>query len=160
MTYKLRQRPLVALSIVFICILCAVGLGLLIRQRIQSASTGLERVSLRLQWLHQAQFAGFYVAEAKGFYRDEGLDVDIQPGGQDFNAATLVAAGSNDFGIWTADQVMLRSPRGFPFVQSASYLTAVWRHSWSVPRLILSHRRISKEKPSECTTDTTPKRFT
>lgn len=53
------------------------------------ARTGqLEKISLRLQWLHQAQFAGFYVAKEKGFYRKEGLDVTINSGGQDFNAVT------------------------------------------------------------------------
>jgi ABC-type nitrate/sulfonate/bicarbonate transport system substrate-binding protein len=79
-----------------------------------SGSSGHEKISLRLQWLHQAQFAGFYIAKEKGFYADEGLDVTINPGGQDFNAATLVASGSDDVGIWTADQVMLSYSRGMP----------------------------------------------
>jgi len=74
----------------------------------------LEKVSLRLQWLNQAQFAGFYMAKEKGYYQDEGLDVTINPGGQDYNAATLVASGSDDFGIWTADQVLLAASRGVP----------------------------------------------
>lgn len=73
-----------------------------------------EKLSLRLQWLHQAQFAGFYVAKEKGFYREEGLDVTINSGGQDFNAVTLVASGSDDVGIWTADQVLLAYSRGVP----------------------------------------------
>lgn len=38
----------------------------------------LERVSLQLQWLHQFQFAGFYMAKEKGYYRDAGLDVEIR----------------------------------------------------------------------------------
>src|SRR5262245_50887028 len=41
----------------------------------------LEKVSLQLKWLHQFQFAGYYVALEKGFYRDAGLDVEIRPGG-------------------------------------------------------------------------------
>lgn len=43
-----------------------------------------EAVTLRLKWLNQAQFAGFYVAKEKAFYKSEGLDVNIQPGGPDF----------------------------------------------------------------------------
>ncbi|MDO8776398.1 MAG: ABC transporter substrate-binding protein, partial [Burkholderiaceae bacterium] len=42
-----------------------------------------ERVTLQLKWLHQFQFAGYYAALAKGFYRDEGLDVTIREGGAD-----------------------------------------------------------------------------
>ena len=38
----------------------------------------LERVSLQLQWLHQFQFAGYYIAKEKGFYKDVGLDVEIK----------------------------------------------------------------------------------
>lgn len=39
-----------------------------------------DRLVLQLKWLPDAQFAGYFVAEAKGFYRDAGLDVTIQPG--------------------------------------------------------------------------------
>ncbi|MBZ0158936.1 MAG: ABC transporter substrate-binding protein [bacterium] len=80
----------------------------------KTPSARLEKLSLRLQWLHQAQFAGFYVAKEKGFYREAGLDVAIQPGGQDFNAVTLVSSGSDDVGVWTADQVLLAYARGVP----------------------------------------------
>ncbi|MCP9625972.1 ABC transporter substrate-binding protein [Rhodopseudomonas palustris] len=76
--------------------------------------TSLTRVSLRLQWLDQAQFAGFYVALAKGFYKKNGLDVQINSGGPDFNAMTLVAAGSDTFGIWTGDQIVLAIAKGLP----------------------------------------------
>ena len=42
-----------------------------------------DKVTLQLKWVTQAQFAGYYVAKAKGFYDEEGLDVDIKPGGPD-----------------------------------------------------------------------------
>src|SRR6185312_12149244 len=35
----------------------------------------LQKASLRLKWLPQAQFAGFYVAAAKGYYKAEGIDL-------------------------------------------------------------------------------------
>ena len=44
-----------------------------------------EAVKLQLKWVTQAQFAGYYVAAAKGFYKDAGLDVTILPGGPDIN---------------------------------------------------------------------------
>src|SRR5690348_5267939 len=48
-----------------------------------AASGQLVKVKLQLKWLHQAQFAGYYVAADKGYYKDQGLDVEILPGGPD-----------------------------------------------------------------------------
>jgi class 3 adenylate cyclase/ABC-type nitrate/sulfonate/bicarbonate transport system substrate-binding protein len=59
----------------------------------------LESVSLQLKWLHQFQFAGYYVALEKGFYRDAGLDVDIREGGPGIDAMVDVATGKADFGV-------------------------------------------------------------
>src|SRR5256885_17028425 len=39
------------------------------------------KVTLQLKWVTQAQFAGYYAAKAKGYYKDEGLDVNIKIGG-------------------------------------------------------------------------------
>ena len=47
----------------------------------------LDHVSLQLKWKHQFQFAGYYAALEKGFYRDAGLDVEIREGGPDIDAA-------------------------------------------------------------------------
>lgn len=55
-------------------------------------------VSLQLQWVTQAQFAGFYVALEKGWYQEEGLDVTIYQGGPDAVPIELVVGGSRDFG--------------------------------------------------------------
>lgn len=59
----------------------------------------LEKVSLQLKWLHQFQFAGYYVALEKGFYRDAGLDVEIREGGPGIDAMVEVATGKADFGV-------------------------------------------------------------
>src|SRR5262245_17726946 len=49
-------------------------------------ASALEKVSLQLKWLHQFQFAGYYVALEKGFYRDAGFDVEIRSGGPNIDA--------------------------------------------------------------------------
>ena len=59
----------------------------------------LTPVRLQLQWFPQAQFAGYYAALDKGFYRDEGLDVTIKPGAVEIVPATVVAGGQAEFGI-------------------------------------------------------------
>ena len=55
-----------------------------------------EAVKLQLKWVTQAQFAGYYVAAAKGFYSDAGLEVTILPGGPDINPQQVLAGGGAD----------------------------------------------------------------
>ncbi len=55
-----------------------------------------EKVTLQLKWVTQAQFAGYYVAQDKGFYKAEGLDVTIKPGGPDVAPEQVIAGGGAD----------------------------------------------------------------
>ena len=55
-----------------------------------------DKVTLQLKWVTQAQFAGYYVAKDKGFYEEEGLDVDIKPGGPDIAPEQVIAGGGAD----------------------------------------------------------------
>src|SRR5512139_578487 len=58
----------------------------------------LKPVTLQLQWVTQAQFAGYYVALDKGWYEEEGIDLTIIPGGPDQAPVDLVVSGTRDFG--------------------------------------------------------------
>ena len=53
-------------------------------------------VTLQLKWVTQAQFAGYYVAAAKGFYGEEDLNVTIKPGGPDIAPSQVIAGGGAD----------------------------------------------------------------
>ncbi len=59
----------------------------------------LTKVTLQLKWVTQAQFAGYYAAKAKGYYKQQGLDVEIKPGGPDIIPETAVASGQAEFGL-------------------------------------------------------------
>ncbi|MDG0793824.1 ABC transporter substrate-binding protein [Cohnella ginsengisoli] len=72
----------------------------------------LKKVVVRLKWINQAQFAGFYIAKEKGYYKDAGLDVDIRPGGSDFPSVQMVSSGSEDFGVTGADQILMSREKG------------------------------------------------
>lgn len=72
----------------------------------------LSSLSVRLTWLHQAQFAGLYLAKDRGFYAEEGLDVTLEPGGLENPSLKMVVAGSNDLGMTSADQILLAADRG------------------------------------------------
>lgn len=79
----------------------------------------MEAVSLQLQWVTQAQFAGYYVALDKGWYAEEGIDLTINPGGPDLVPADLVAAGTQDFGTSLLADLMVAVQGGKPVVSIA-----------------------------------------
>lgn len=63
-------------------------------------------VSIQLKWLPQAQFMGYYVAAAKGYYDEVGLDVEIVSGGGDISETTAVYNGTVDFGVtWVSNLI-------------------------------------------------------
>lgn len=65
-------------------------------ESIPADTTSLVTIRFRPQWLHQAQFAGFYMAQAKGFYHNYGLAVEIQNGGPDNPSYESLLDGSTD----------------------------------------------------------------
>jgi len=56
-------------------------------------SAQLTKVTLQLKWVPQAQFAGYYAASLKGFYKAQGLDVTLKNGGPNIIPETVVASG-------------------------------------------------------------------
>lgn len=78
-----------------------------------------DEVTLQLKWVGQAQFAGYFVAEAKGYYDEEGLDVTIKPGGPDIAPEQVIAGGGADvITTWMAAGLAARE-RGVPLVNIA-----------------------------------------
>eukprot|EP01037_Dinobryon_pediforme_P019936 gene19936-20446_t len=61
-----------------------------------NAAAAADALTLQLKWVTQAQFAGYYVAKDKGFYKDAGLDVTIKPGGPDVAPEQVIAGGGAD----------------------------------------------------------------
>ena len=55
-----------------------------------------DKVTIQLKWVTQAQFAGYFVAQDKGYYQAEGLDVTIKPGGPDIAPPQVIAGGGAD----------------------------------------------------------------
>ncbi len=64
-----------------------------------SSGPKLTKVTLQSKWVVQAQFAGYYAAKAKGFYKQAGLDVDIKAGGPTISPEQVVLGGRAQFGI-------------------------------------------------------------
>lgn len=108
----------------------------------KNEETGLDKVNVRLKWLDQSQFAGFYTAEQKGFYEKNGIDVTLNPGGLDFPAIQMVASGSEQFGVAGADQIILAREKGVPVVA----LAVLYQQT---PLVIFSLEETEIETPSD-----------
>jgi NitT/TauT family transport system substrate-binding protein len=96
---------------------CAVALLLLMLAPAGAAEP--KSAALVLQWQPQAQFAGFYVAEAKGFYREAGVDLRLIPGGPDVIASRLLASGQAQFATMFLATGIERRAGGMPIVHLA-----------------------------------------
>ncbi|HEY3787676.1 MAG TPA: ABC transporter substrate-binding protein, partial [Urbifossiella sp.] len=96
---------------------------------------------LQLKWYHQFQFAGYYAAEAKGFYRDEGLEVEIREGSPGRIPVDEVLSGRADFGVGD-EAVLLARLRGEPVVACA----AIFQHS---PYVVMARADSGIHKPSD-----------
>ncbi len=78
-----------------------------------------DKVTLQLKWVTQAQFAGYYVAKDKGFYEEEGLDVEIKPGGPDIAPAQVIAGGGADVIVDWMPSALATREKGVPLVNIA-----------------------------------------
>lgn len=84
-------------------------------------------VYLQLRWHHQFQFAGYYAAVEKGFYREEGLNVVLRSGDPQHQPVSEVLTGSAQYGEANAELLHYRL-KGEPLVALAS----IFQHSPSV----------------------------
>jgi ABC-type nitrate/sulfonate/bicarbonate transport system substrate-binding protein len=83
----------------------------------------LDQVSLQLKWKHQFQFAGYYAAIEEGFYRENGLEVEIREGGPSVDASATVAAGGADFGVCTNSLLLNKDQRANIIVLAVIFST-------------------------------------
>lgn len=94
------------------------------------AAQAADDVTLQLKWVTQAQFAGYYVALDNGFYADEGLNVDIKPGGPDIAPSQVIAGGGADVVLDWMPSALASREKGLnvvniaqPFASSGMMLT-------------------------------------
>jgi NitT/TauT family transport system substrate-binding protein len=82
--------------------------------------TGLRKITLQADWYPQPEHGGFYTAMVKGYYKEEGLDLSIQPGGPYVVVPQQVASGSAQFGMASSDQILESVADGQPLVAVAA----------------------------------------
>jgi NitT/TauT family transport system substrate-binding protein len=85
-----------------------------------SSSPGLTKVILQADWYPQPEHGGFYTALVKGYYRDEGLDLQIQPGGPYISVEKQVSSGAAQFGMGSSDRTLESLANGQPLIAVAA----------------------------------------
>jgi NitT/TauT family transport system substrate-binding protein len=79
-------------------------------QTARDSGAGLDEITIQLKWLPQAQFMGYYVAAARGYYEAERLKVNIVPGGGDITEVNAVYSGQVDVGVtWVSNLIVARA---------------------------------------------------
>lgn len=83
------------------------------------SATASDDVTLQLKWVTQGQFAGYYVAQEKGFYGDVDLDVTIKPGGPDIAPPQVIAGGGADVVVDWMPSALASREKGVALVNIA-----------------------------------------
>ncbi len=99
-----RKTNSVKISITFLLITAVLLLGLPACQKGIAGETGLQKITVILDWVPNTNHTGIYIARENGYYDDQGLEVEIiQP--SEGGSADLIAAGKGEFGISYQEQV-------------------------------------------------------
>lgn len=142
------------LSIFLIILLNVIGLGLICDVK-AADSEPLEKIRLQLKWHHQFQFAGYYAAIEKGYFRAEGLEVELIEGKPGLSPVAELLSGNADFAI-DSPAALIKRQQGQPIVAMA----AIFQHSPAViltlPERLLNSPHTLKGKKIMLTPDTDP----
>ena len=91
-----KHVTMIAVALGAVALSLWAGLG---GAKAQPQAAKLDKVTLQLKWVTQAQFAGYYAAKTLGYYKQFGLDVNIKVGGPSITPEVVVASGQADIGI-------------------------------------------------------------
>lgn len=90
-------------------ILCILFSSIINADDLKSADDNdLAKVSVQLLWLHQFQFAGYYMAKEKGFYKHSRLDVELKEFKYGMNITDEVIDGKSNFGVGRSSLIIDR----------------------------------------------------
>src|SRR5258708_36157912 len=95
------------------------ALGAALGVAFTSGAQAADKVTLQLKWVTQAQFAGYYVAKAKSYYKDADLDVTINAGGPDVAPPQVLAGGGADVIIDWMPSALAAREKGVALVNVA-----------------------------------------
>ena len=123
-----------------------------------TGENGLTTVNFQLKWLPSVQFMGFYVAQEKGYYEEEGIDLNMISGGSDIVSASQVGIGAADIGVSNLYGLLPYEEDGYPIVEKICEYFADQRAGYkycrekgiSRHRDLLTEHRIEQCRPHDC----------
>jgi NitT/TauT family transport system substrate-binding protein len=115
----MKRKMVAAFAVLAVAGLAVAG-GLATRAH---ATTKLDKVTLQLKWVTQGQFAGYYAAAEKGYFKAAGLDVTLRQGGPDIIPEQVVASGQAEFGIDWLPSLLSARDKGTDLVNIAQVFT-------------------------------------
>ena len=116
----------------FLIFAVCLALGCKQKQTVESSAAGPVKITLQLNWQPEPEFGGFYAAQQTGAFTQHGLDVSVVAGNSGTPTVQMIGAGSVDFGIVSADELVVARARGNRVVA----LLAVYQ---SCPQGIMTH---------------------
>lgn len=108
------KKNSIPIIIIFILVSIAAAYFVFFQETEEEYSGPIEDITVQLKWMHQAQFAGNYVAEQKGFYKDLGLNVELESFDYTNNPISEVLDERADFGIIGAGELIKARVEGKP----------------------------------------------
>lgn len=105
-----KSPRLLAFALAFISLASAVA----------AAEKPLFKLTVQLDWVAEPEHGGFYQAQARGFFKEEGLDIALIPGGPNAFVMPSVATGKADIGQADSTNTLLQQAEGLPVVQFAA----------------------------------------
>ena len=120
---KRRNRPRWVLGIVLVAVLLLAGCGVRASPEPTSTPTPApEKATLSLDWVPNTNHTGLYVALEKGWYTEEGIDLDIQIPSDPAAALKQVASGHTEFGVSFQEEVTIARSNDIPIVSIAAII--------------------------------------
>jgi len=114
----MRKRWVVWVA-ALLAVVVAAAAGVATRANAAPKQAKLTKITLQLKWVPQAQFAGYYAASLKGFYKAAGLDVTLKNGGPDIIPEQVVASGQAQFGVDWLPSLLSARDKGTDLVNIA-----------------------------------------
>jgi NitT/TauT family transport system substrate-binding protein len=125
-----------------VCVLALVGALAGCHPKTPSGSETLPHLTLFTDWYPQAEHGGYYTAARLGYWKEEGIEVEVVPGGPKADTERRVSVEPNGLGIALADSVLLSRARGLPIV-------AVMTHFQRDPASIMVHENSPVHGPAD-----------
>jgi diguanylate cyclase (GGDEF)-like protein/PAS domain S-box-containing protein len=117
--------------------------SLILALSLANSAFALDKITLQLKWTHAFQFAGYYAAKEQGYYRDAGLEVNIEEASPDINPVNRVLEGRAQYGVGTSS-LLLERAAGKPVVALAVVFQQSPYEIYAAPEIRSLHDLIGK----------------